>query len=152
MPAATNMPTASKLVAAVAYALLGFVAAQTFVKHLPEGTPLGFFREITAAIGFVVGWLVMGKLTRKGYREAINSGLVTALIWLFWTLLAFALYFMLKKSMRMMYDGPMEAVTGIFQLMFDYGKMLLVPDMIGVIVVGGVLAGLVSEWAGKRWS
>ena len=146
------MPTASKLVAAVAYALLGFLAAQTFVKYLPEGTPLGYFREMTAAIGFIVGWLVMGKLTRKGYREAINTGLVTALILVFWTLLAFSLYFMLRKSMRMMYDGPMEAVLGIFQLMFDYGKMLVQPDMIGVILIGGIVAGLVTEWAGKRWS
>ena len=146
------MPTASKLVAAVAYALLGFLAALTFVKYLPDGTPLGYFREITAAIGFIVGWLVMGKLTRKGYREAINSGLVTALLLVFWALLAFSLYFMLRKSMRMMYDGPMEAVLGVFQLMFDYGKMLLVPDMLGVILVGGIVAGLVCEWAGKRWS
>ncbi|WP_054005056.1 TrgA family protein [Cypionkella psychrotolerans] len=146
------MPTASKLVAAVAYALLGFLAAQTFVKYLPEGTPLGYFREITAAIGFITGWLVMGKLTRKGYREAINAGLVTALLLVFWALLAFSLYFMIKKSMRMMYDGPMEAVLGVFQLMFDYGKMLLVPDMLGVILVGGIVAGLITEWAGKRWS
>jgi len=146
------MPTASKLVSAVAYALLGFLAAQTFVKYLPDGTPLGYFREITAAIGFIVGWLVMGKLTRKGYREAINSGLVTAMLLVFWALLAFSLYFMLRKSMRMMYDGPMEAVLGVFQLMFDYGKMLLVPDMLGVILMGGIVAGLVCEWAGKRWS
>ena len=146
------MPTASQLVAAVAYALLGFLAAQTFVKYLPEGTPLGYFREITAAIGFITGWLVMGKLTRKGYREAINAGLVTALLLVFWALLAFSLYFMIKKSMRMMYDGPMEAVLGVFQLMFDYGKMLLVPDMLGVILVGGIVAGLITEWAGKRWS
>ena len=146
------MPTASKLVAAVAYALLGFLAALTFVKYLPDGTPLGYFREITAAIGFIVGWMVMGKLTRKGYREAINSGLVTAMLLVFWALLAFSLYFMLRKSMRMMYDGPMEAVLGVFQLMFDYGKMLLVPDMLGVILMGGIVAGLVCEWAGKRWS
>ena len=146
------MPTASKLAAAVAFALLGLLAAQTFIKYLPEGTPLGYFREITAAIGFIVGWLWMGKLTRKGYREAINSGMVTALILVFWALLVFSLYFMLKKSTRMMYDGPMEAVLGVFQLMFDYGKMLLVPDMLGVIFVGGMVAGLVTEWAGKRWS
>lgn len=146
------MPTASKLVAAVAFALLGFIAAATFVKHLPEGTPLGYFKEITAAIGFVVGWLVMGKLTRKGYREAVSSGLMTSVVMVFWVLLAFALYFMLKKSTRMMYDGPMEAVLGIFQLMFDYGRMLLVPDMLGVILIGGIAAGLITEWAGKRWS
>ncbi|OYU39760.1 MAG: tellurium resistance protein [Pseudorhodobacter sp. PARRP1] len=146
------MPTASKLVAAIMFALLGFVAAQTFVKYLPEGTPLGRFREITAAIGFIVGWLFMGKLTRRGYREAINSGLVTAILLVFWALLSFSLYFMLKKSMRMMYDNPMEAVLGVFQLMLDYAKMLLVPDMLGVILVGGVIAGLITEWAGKRWS
>ena len=146
------MPTASKLVAAVCFALLGFIAAQTFAKHLPEGQPLGYFFEITAAIGFAVGWLTMGKQTRKGYTEAVNSGLVTALILVFWALLAFSLYFMLKQSTRMRYDGPGEAALGIFQLMFDYAKLLLVPDMLGVVLAGGIIAGVISEWAGKRWS
>ena len=66
-------------------------------KYLPEGTPLGRFREITAAIGFIVGWLFMGKLTRRGYREAINSGLVTAILLVFWALLVVFAVFHAEK-------------------------------------------------------
>ena len=146
------MPTASKLVAAVVFALLGAVAAQTFIKHLPKGTPLGHFLEITAAIGFIVGWLVMGKLTRKGYREAINSGMVTALILVFWALLVFSLYFMLKKSTRMMYDGPMEAVLGGLELMLEYGALLKHPTTPAVLIGGGILGGMLTEAVSRRWT
>ena len=146
------MPTAAKLTAAVAFALLAFIAADTFVKHLPEGTALGFFREITAAIGFVVGWIVMGALAGHGYREAIGHGIRTSITVVFWALLGFSIYFMIQKSMHMMYDGPMEAVLGIFDLMLEYGKKLVALDMAVVLFGGGALAGLVTEWAGKRWS
>jgi hypothetical protein len=146
------MPTAAKLTAAVAFALLALVAADTFVKHLPAGTALGFFREITAAIGFVVGWIVMGALAGHGYREAIGHGIRTSITVVFWALLGFSIYFMIRKSMHMMYDGPMEAVLGIFDLMLEYAKKLVALDMAVVLLGGGALAGLLAEWAGKRWS
>ena len=49
------MPTAAKLAAAVAFALVALLTAQLFIPYLPEGMQLGWFRPITAAIGFVVG-------------------------------------------------------------------------------------------------
>jgi hypothetical protein len=145
------MPTASKLAAAVAFALLGYFIAQTLVPHLPEGTRLGLFREISAAIGFVVGWLVMGPLPRSNFGGAAGSGMRTALTVVFWALLGFSIYLMIRKSMHMMYDGPMQAVLGVFDLMLQYGKMMLVPDVIGVVLVGGALGGMAVEWVGRRW-
>ena len=53
--------------------------------------------------------------------------------------------------MKMMYDGPMEAVLGVFQLMFEYGKKLVVVELIVTAVFGGILAGQATEWVGKRW-
>lgn len=146
------MPTASKLVAAACFALLGFIAAQAFIGHLPEGTVVGFFREFTAVIGFAVGWFVMGNLTRQGYGPAIGSGVRTSLTMVFWALLVFSIYLMIKKSMRMMYDGPMEAVVGVFSVMLDHGKLLLAPDMAIILLGGGAMAGVLAEWAGRRWS
>lgn len=146
------MPTASKLTGAFTFALLSYFAAQSFIIHLPEGSVIGFFREITAAIGFAVGWRVMGRLTGRGYRDAIGSGMRTQLTVVFFALLGFSIYFMVKKSTHMMYDGPMEAVLGVFDIMLDYGKKLLVPDMGVVLLGGGAIAGIVTEWAGRRWS
>lgn len=145
------MPTASKLAAAMAFALVAFLTLNTLVPHLPEGTQLGYAREISAAIGFAVGWLILGRATGRGYRDAVNSGLVTAVAVVFWALLSFSIYLMIRKSMRMMYDGPMEAVLGVFELMLEYGRTMLAPDVLGVLLVGGVLGGLFAEWASKQW-
>lgn len=145
------MPTASKLAAAVAFALVAFLTLHTLVPHLPEGTQLGYAREISAAIGFLVGWLILGRATGRGYKDAVNSGLVTAVAVVFWALLSFSIYLMIRKSMRMMYDGPMEAVLGVFELMLEYGRTMLVPDVLGVLLVGGVLGGIFAEWASKQW-
>jgi len=46
------MPTASKLAAAVVFAVVAFLTLHTLIPHLPEGTQLGYAREISAAIGF----------------------------------------------------------------------------------------------------
>jgi hypothetical protein len=145
------MPTAAKLAASVVFAVLGYFIAQTLVPHLPQGTRLGLFREISAAIGFVVGWLVMGQLPRRSYSEAAGSGVRTAMSLVFWALLGFSIYLMIRKSMHMMYDGPMEAVLGVFDLMLQYAKLMLVPDVIGVVLAGGALGGVVTEWVGRRW-
>ena len=146
------MPTAAKLIAAVVFAIVALLAAVTFVPHMPEGHQIGLFRELTAVIGFIVGWLVMGGLVGKGYGEAAGSGLRTSVTVVFFTLLGFSIYLMVKKSYKMAYDGPMEAVLGVFQIMLEYGQMMLVPDVLGVLAVGGVLGGIIAEWAGRRWT
>lgn len=146
------MPTAAKLIAAVVFAMLGFVAAATFVPHMPEGSQIGLFRELTAVIGFIIGWFVMGGLVGSGYGEAAGSGLRTSVTITFFTLLFFSIYLMVKQSFKMVYDGPMDAVLGVFEFMLKYGQMMLVPDVLAVLALGGILGGLVAEWAGRRWS
>ena len=86
------MPTASKLFASAAFALLGFLIAQSIVPVLPEGTQVGLFRQICAFIGLMCGWFVMGRLTRRGYRASLESGVRTVLYMVFWGLFFFANY------------------------------------------------------------
>ena len=145
------MPTAAKIIGAVTFAALALLLATLYIPQLPEGTQLGRFREITAAIGFVVGWLVMGPLAGRGYRAAVETGMRTSITVVFWALLGFSIYIMVDRSMKMMYDGPMEAVLGVFQLMIEYGRKMLVPAVIGAVILGGIVAGLFTEWTGKRW-
>ena len=145
------MPTAAKLAASVAFALIALLIAQLYIPQLPKGTQLGYFRPITAAIGAAVGWFVMGPLAGRGYRAAAESGIRTSVTVVFWALLGFSIYIMVDRSMKMMYDGPMEAVLGVFQLMFEYGKKMLVPSVIGAVIIGGMLGGQFTEWTGRRW-
>lgn len=146
------MPTASKMFSAVFFALLAALAAHFFIPVLPEGTQTKLFRELSAVIGFFCGWFIMGRSTGRGMVEAINRGLVTSVAVLFWCLLAFSIYFMIRKSTRMMYDGPMEAVLGVLELMLEYGALLKHPVTPVVLAGGGALGGMLAEAVGRRWS
>jgi hypothetical protein len=147
------MPTAAKIVAAICFALFGAVAAEMVKPALPEGTQFGLFVPISAIIGLLNGWLVMGVLAGHGYRDAMGSGVRTAITIVVWALLVFSIYEMILRSMHVnRYDGPMEAVTAAFGLMLDYGKLLLTPAILGAFLVGGLIAGAITEWAKKRWN
>jgi hypothetical protein len=59
---------------------------------------------------------------------------------------------MIGRSTKMIYDGPMEAVTAVFGLMLDYGMLLASPATPLVFLFGGIIGGWFAEFAGKRWS
>ncbi|MBP9185031.1 MAG: TrgA family protein [Fuscovulum sp.] len=145
------MPTAAKLVAAVCFALVGWLAANAHIPALGESATFGLFREITALIGVIVGWGTMGRLVGQGYGEAVGSGLRTAVTLAFFALLGFSTYQMVQESTKMVYDGPMDAVLGIFEFMMDNGRKMLTPGVLGILGIGGAVAGLLSEWASRRW-
>ncbi len=145
------MPTTAKLVAAVIFALIGWLAANAHIPSLGENPAIGRFREISALIGLAVGWGTMGSLVGKGYADAVGSGLRTSVTLVFFALLIFSTVLMFRETARMTYAGPMEAVLGVFQIMLDHGRRMLVPGVLGVLIVGGALGGVLTEWASRRW-
>jgi hypothetical protein len=146
------MPTAAKLVAACIFAIVGWIAANAHVPALGEAVDVGLFRELVALLGLLAGWKVMGAQVGKGYGEAIGTGLKTTVVLVFFALLLFSTREMVLLSMKMRYDGPVDAVLAIFQLMLEHGLKLLTPAVLGVLAVGGVLGGLITERASQRWS
>ncbi len=146
------MPTAAKLVAAVLFAALAFVASELYKIGVPDRTVWGPFSPINAAIGALCGWFVMGRLAGSGYRAAMGYGLRTTVTVLFWCLIVFSTYVMVIRSMKMRYDGPMEALVGVFELMIDHAQPMANGVLITTLLVGGMIAGIVVEWAGRRWS
>ena len=145
------MPTAAKMVAAVMIAVTMFLAAEAAKAGLPEGRPAGYFSPIVALIGFLCGWTVLGPLTGRGNMAAMGYGLRTAVTAVFWTLLAFALWDMLQLSMKMRYDGPIEALLGVLGIMVEHLKLVILPDVLVALGIGGLVSGLCAEWAGRRW-
>ena len=145
------MPTAAKMIAAVAFALVGWLAAFHYVPQLPEGTSTGFFREITAALGFLIGWLTLGPAVGRGYREALALGLRTSLLLLAWALVGFSVYRMILRSTKMTYQDAGEAVLDVPMLMLYYGKLMGSTPFIATLIIGGVLGGFATEFAARRW-
>lgn len=145
------MPTAAKLVAAVMFAIVGWIAANVYVPIIGEGVDVGFFRELTGLIGAVAGWKVMGPSVGQGYRAAIGSGIKTVVVLVFFALLLFSIYEMVLMSMKMRYEGPTDAVLDVFQMMMETGRKMLTPQILGVLLIGGAIAGMAAERAGRRW-
>jgi len=146
------MPTAGKLIAAVTFALVGWLAARAYIPQLPEGTNTGYFPEITALMGLLIGWLTLGPAAgRRGYVEGGSLGLRTSVFVVFWALLGFSTYYMVLRSTKLIYRNAGEAVLDVPQLMIHYGALVACVPVLVVLVVGGILGGLATEFAGRHF-
>lgn len=145
------MPTATKIIAALAFALVGWLAAGSYVPLLPEGTSTGYFREICAALGFLIGWISLGSAMGKGYSEAVSRGIAASALLLGSALLGFSVYRMILRSTKMLYHDAGEALLDVPVLMLFYGKVMGSTPFIATLVLGGILGGLAAEFAAKRW-
>jgi len=59
---------------------------------------------------------------------------------------------MIEKSLRKSYDGPIEAVINVFQLVVDWFMVFAVVELGVLMAVGSVVGGFITEFVGKRWS
>jgi hypothetical protein len=149
--AGTPMPTGAKAMAAACFAVVGWITAHVYVQNMDVATSVGRLREITALLGAIIGWRVMGNSVGKGYLRAIGSGWKTMVVLVIATLLAFALLEMLELSVRMRYDGPLEAILDVFQRMLDRSFPLATVPVLAVMLIGGGIAGMLAENANRRW-
>lgn len=145
------MPTGAKLIAAVAFAIVGWMAALAYIPQLPESTRTGYFPQIMAALGFVLGWITLGPHMGRGYSEAASLGLRTSLLLVFWGLLGFAIYFMVQRSTKMIYDNAGVAALDVPMLMLQYGKLMGSMELIATLTLGGLLGGMAAEFTNRRW-
>ncbi len=147
----TPMPTGAKGMAAISFAVVGWLVANAYIPNMPEASRMGFFREMVAVLGAIIGWRVMGNSVGKGYAGAVGSGLKTVLVLVFFALLLFGIYEMLMLSVRMRYDGPIEAVLDVFRRMMERSVPLLSGSVLAAMGIGGAVAGLLTENASRRW-
>lgn len=145
------MPTAAKLVGAILFAGLAYLLAGMFRQYLPPATQLGWFDQVSTLIGFFCGWRIMGGNAGQGMVVAVNNGLRTAVTMVFLALVLFSLEGMYQVAIRKMYDGPVAALLGAVNIGSDYAVMLLQPDILGVMVLGGLFCGWLTEQVARRW-
>ena len=146
------MPTAAKLVAAIVLALTGFLVAQAATPFFPEGQRVGWLYPVSILVPVICAWRTTGRMVGKSYWSGLNAGIYGMFVSVFFVLLAFAAGEMLKRSIKLRYDGPMEAITAMFGIAVEYGAVLLNPPPLIALFVGGVLAGVAAEWANRRWA
>ncbi|MFW8592932.1 TrgA family protein [Cribrihabitans neustonicus] len=145
------MPNGARATAALSLALLGFAVSFLVMPLMPEGTDFGYFVHVNTALGLVCGWVVMGKRAGRGLVPAINNGLTGMAVMVLWALFIQGAWEMFRLAMRHRYDGPFEALSQIFVIALDYFFVIAVPAVLLTLVIGGVMAGLATENASRRW-
>ena len=145
------MPTAGKAAAAVLYAALIWYASQLIKPLFPEGADTGLFAEVNAAIALVLGWRIAGSRAGTGWNASISYGLTTVVAITFSALFLQCFAEMVRDSLKRRYDGPMEAIADVFEKMFGYFMMMATPEVLGTLLVGGIVAGLVTELVGRNY-
>ena len=146
------MPTAAKLIAALSLTLVAFFASSEIVRTLPDGVAGPKFAIVNCVIGFLVGWKVLGRYADRGYRGSIPFGFWALSNLVFWTLVTHAIYEMLSESTKLKFDGVMDALKGTFEIMLEFGIVMLeAPASIVTLLIGTLLATWASVWAGARW-
>lgn len=144
------MPSFSRLVGAVLLAALAWYVSELIKPLFPEERDVGWFTQVNAAFGLLVGWKWMGARALGTISNAIGNGLTSAVM-----LLVSALFFqcvseMIRLSYNKQYDTAPDAVVGIFELMVEYGQMLSTVEVWGTLLIGGVAAGFVVEAVARK--
>ena len=146
------MPTMSKLFGAICLAGLGYGVAILIAAHLPEEQKPGYLFVVSVLMGIIIGWRFLGKRGGDGTSSAIGSGISAMLFLVVSSLFALAVIEMLRRALKKVYDGPISAIEGVFEICTEFAPYMFHSDVIGALAIGGVLCGLIVEFIGKRWS
>lgn len=145
------MPDAARLVAALCLVLIAFIVTGQIIPLFDEGTDFGYFLWVNMGIGFLSGWIIMGKRAGRGITAAINNGVTGVVAMVFWGLFVQGVNEMVRLAMRNRYDGPFEAILAIFELSARYGMMMIQYNILITLLIGSVVAGLATEYAWRTW-
>jgi hypothetical protein len=143
--------TSGRLVAAICFAITGYITALAFIPQLPDSYMVKWFPEASALLGAQVGWIVMGRHVGGGLREAMGRGISAAVWLLFWALVSFSIREMLSRSLEKRYRQPMEAVNASFEIAIYFFKLVLSVEVLGPLLIGGLISGVLAEIANRIW-
>ncbi len=145
------MPTAGRLTAALALAVLGAYLAYLTSPLFKEGSLPSYWWPLCILCGVWAGWVVMGKRAGRGYSAAVGNGFTGMAAMVFWILFLLSGVDMLRKSMRRSYDGPVEAVIDVFQITVENAQTFATQPVIVALIVGAIGAAFFSEFYAKRF-
>jgi len=147
------MPTAAKLVSAIAFALIGWFAGRAYIAILPEGQTAALVAPVAAGVGLFQGWFTMGRHVTGQLIMDLGTGLRSSVQIAFFVVLIFGLLEMFDRSTRLRYDGPGEAVIAAMELFLEYGlSVILAMNTLAILAIGGMAAGILAGLVARRWS
>lgn len=144
------MPTAAKLTALIVFAILGYFIFAVMVPLFDEAVVPRFLLPVCVGVGAWSGWVFCGAKTMD-IRSGIGTGMTAMAAMVFGILFIMSFVQMIHLSLRRRYDGPMEAIVDVFNLMYDNLLIFGTQTMGLTLLVGGLIAGLVTGIIGKKY-
>lgn len=145
------MPTAGRLVGSIVFGATGAGAAIVGIPTLPEGMIHGYLVPFSGLVGVWLGWSLMGSKAGSRLSLAVTQGIATVAVMVLTVIFFVATWDMVERSMKLRYDGPGEAVLDVANLMVDYGRLLLVPNVLAVLAIGATFGAVIVNVAGRIW-
>jgi hypothetical protein len=145
------MPTAARLVGALSLAVLAFVVSKMIIAEMVWLSEFGYFTEVNVALGLIFGWRVIGRNAGHGMRDAVSSGIGAMFVMVLSGLFLQSGNTMIDQSMDRRYDGPVEAVLDIALIGYENFLIMARPHILITLLLGGILCGMLAEWAWRRW-
>lgn len=144
------MPTAARLTAAIAFAIVGYFIYQVMVPAFGDIAIPRWLPALCVLSGVWCGWVLCGKLA-EGIVSGIGTGFTAVVAQA--SIILFVLSFaeMLSLALRRRYDGPMDAVADVFALMADGFTRFASPEMGMTLLMGGLIGGTVAGFMGKKF-
>ncbi len=144
------MPTAARLTAALAFAVLGYFTYTLMLPSFGDDVVPSYLLPLCLAAGLWCGWVLCGDKSFS-VRSGLGTGLTALIAMIVIILFIMSFVEMIQLSMRRRYDGPMEAIIDIFAIMFENFQMFATPELGLTLFGGGLLAGFVTGVMGKRF-
>lgn len=144
------MPTAAKLVAAIAFSAIGYALFVSMVTIYGDDTVPGYLLPLCIGAGMAVGWTICGK-NAHSLISGIGNGYTAVAGLAFIVVFGLSFTLMLSRSLRGRYDGPMDALVGHFTLMFENTLKFAAPEIGMIMLVGGFVGGALAGLAGARF-
>ena len=146
------MPTAARLTAAICFGALGLAFAYMSAQYFAEARQPSYWYPLSGGVGLLAGWIVVGSRVGRGYTAGMANGITGGVTVLFWVFFLMSFADMIQKSMRNAYDGPVEAVVGVFEIMGEYALQFAYIELGVLMFVGSIVGGYITEFVGRRWS
>lgn len=139
------MPSATKLIAALLFACLGYGASWLALPLLDDLDVIAFTPEINAGLSFLVGWFFAAPRVGGGRVEGISNGITTTAIGLLLVLVVHGWAFAMRTALAGRYDQPIEAIEVGVEYLLQSGQRIATLDMALVLLIGGAAIGLLLE-------
>ncbi|WP_375263895.1 TrgA family protein [Palleronia sp.] len=144
------MPTFSKLVAALILAAGAWWSGSVILSGPDLPVVARRFAEANAALGLILGWVVVGTSAGRGVVAAVSAGVSGGVALLVSSCALWSFLGMLRRALRTQYAGPVEGLVDAVRIMVEMAPFYFVPGALLGALGGGALAGIAAELLAER--